>query len=251
VGLQAALGVLYPPQCVTCDARVTEAFGLCPDCWSATPFLTGAVCDGCGAEVLGTQDDDGPHRCDDCHAAPPPWSRGRAALRYDANARHIVLALKHGDRLDLARPAAGWIHRAVAPILEDGMVVAPVPLHWFRLIRRRYNQAALLSAGLARLAGLPHVPDLLRRVRATPMQDHRGRAERKANLDGALVVHPGRAHRIDGAHLLLVDDVLTTGATLAAATEACLSAGAAKVSVAVLARVAAAPDGLAPRLPRT
>jgi predicted amidophosphoribosyltransferase len=115
--------------------------------------------------------------------------------------------------------------------------VAPVPLHWLRLIRRRYNQAALLSAGLARAAGLEHCPDLLLRRRATPSQEGRGRDGRFANLAEALVLHPRRAARVEGRHVLLVDDVMTSGATFAAAAEACLAGGALDVSVLALARV--------------
>jgi predicted amidophosphoribosyltransferase len=236
MGLQALLHVIYPPQCLTCDARVTTEFGLCGTCWRDTPFVTGLVCDACGAPLPG---DDPGHRvlCDDCLATPRPWSRGRAAMIYDANARNMVLALKHGDRLDLVRPAAAWLCAAAAPILEPGMIVAPVPLHWFRLFRRKYNQAALLSSALARRADLAHCPDLLVRTRYTGTQDHRDRDARLRNMAGAIRVHPSRADRIRDRQVLLVDDVMTSGATLMAATKACLDAGARSVSVLSMARV--------------
>ena len=150
----------------------------------------------------------------------------------------MVLAFKHGDRLDLARPAAQWLHRAAQPILHKDMLVAPIPLHWFRLIKRRYNQSAMLSAGLARLAVLDHCPDLLQRCRHTPSQEGRDRDARFANLSAALRVHPRRMARVDGRHILLVDDVMTSGATFAAAAEACVAAGAVSVSILALARVA-------------
>ena len=133
---------------------------------------------------------------------------------------------------------AEWLHRAAKPILTPGMLVAPVPLHWWRLFRRRYNQAALLAGGLAALAGLEHCPDLLQRHRATGTQDGRSRDGRFANMQGALRVHPGRKARVRGRDILLVDDVMTSGATLAACARACLDAGASRVDVAVLARVA-------------
>jgi ComF family protein len=236
MGMQALLHVIYPPQCLTCDERVTSDFGLCGTCWRETPFISGLVCDTCGTPLPG---DDPGHavKCDDCLSIPRPWSKGRAALIYDKNARHMVLALKHGDRLDLARPAAAWLLSAAAPILEPGMLVAPVPLHWFRLFRRKCNQAALLSAALAGMAGLAHCPDLLIRARHTGTQDHRDRAARMSNMKGAIRAHPGRSGQIPGRHVLIVDDVMTTGATFAAATEACLAAGARAVSVLSLARV--------------
>lgn len=235
--MQAALHLIYPPQCLSCDERVTTDFGLCGPCWRDTPFITGLVCDQCGTPLPGSQDGSAA-LCDDCLTIARPWSQGRAALLYRDNARLLVLALKHGDRLDLARPAAQWLLHAAQPMLRPDMLVAPIPLHWLRLVRRRYNQSALLAAGLARLAGLDHCPDLLIRRRHTPSQEGRGREARFANMAGALHAHPRRAARIEGRHILLVDDVMTSGATLAAAAEACVAHGAAGVSVLVLARVA-------------
>lgn len=233
----AALHLVYPPQCLTCGALVTTDFGLCGACWRQTPFISGLVCDLCGQPLPGEETGQ-PEQCDDCLTLARPWSRGRAALLYKDNARALVLALKHGDRLDLAPPSAVWMLRAATPILEPGMLVAPVPLHWLRLFRRRYNQSALLSRAIARAAGLDHCPDLLQRRRSTGTQEGRGRDARFANMAGAIALHPKRAGRAEGRHILLVDDVMTSGATLAAAAEACVAGGASAVSVVTLARVA-------------
>lgn len=235
--MQAALHLLYPPRCLSCDALVTTDFGLCGPCWRETPFVSGLVCDLCGVPLPG-QDSGKAEFCDDCLTVARPWVRGRAALLYRDNGRQMTLALKHGDRLDLARPAAQWMLRAAQPILEPGMLVAPVPLHWLRLLKRRYNQSALLSARVAEAARLDHCPDLLIRRRATPSQEGRDRQGRFANMAGALSLHPRRAGRVAGRHVLLVDDVMTSGATLAATAETCLAGGAAAVSVLVMARVA-------------
>lgn len=237
MGMQAALHLIYPPQCLSCGERVTSDFGLCGPCWRETPFLSGLVCDLCGVPLPGL-DDGRPVHCDDCLTMGRPWSRGRAAMLYKDNARHMVLALKHGDRIDLARPVAQWMHKAAQPMLQPGMVVAPVPLHWLRLIKRRFNQSALLSAGVARLAGFDHCPDLLVRARFTGSQDGRDKDGRFANLADAFAVHRRRGHRVVGRHVLLVDDVMTSGATLAGCAEACVAAGAIGVSILTMARVA-------------
>jgi predicted amidophosphoribosyltransferase len=240
-----ALRGILPPQCLACGAEVTSDHGLCPDCWRETVFLSGLVCDLCGAPLPG-EDSGRPEHCDDCLRTPRPWRQGRAALLYTGTGRRLVLALKHGDRLDLVPPLAGWMQRAAAPMLGPDLapdlapefIVAPVPLHRWRLVKRRYNQSALLAGALARAAGLRHIPDLLTRVEATPSQEGRDRAARFANLEGAIRATPRRVAALSGARVLLVDDVLTSGATLAAASEACLAAGASDVSVLVLARVA-------------
>ena len=237
MGLQAVLHMVYPPQCLTCGALVTSDFGLCGPCWRDTPFITGLICNHCGTPLPG-EDTGQPELCDDCLTIARPWGQGRAALLYKDNARHMVLALKHGDRLDLVRPAAKWLLNAARPMLQPDMLVAPIPLHWLRMVKRRYNQSALLSSAFARAAGLDHCPDLLIRRRHTPSQEGRDRDARFANLSDALAVHPRRAARVEGRHILLIDDVMTSGATFAAAAEACLAQGATGISVLALARVA-------------
>jgi ComF family protein len=237
MGMQGALQLLYPPQCISCSAPVQSDFGLCADCWRETSFITGVVCDKCGLPLPG-EDRDEQALCDDCMTIARPWDRGRTALIYAGNGRNLVLALKHGDRMDLARPAATWMTKAAGPILQPGMLVVPVPLHWMRLFRRRYNQAALLSRAIARTAGLEHCPDVLTRRRSTGNQDGKTRDARFANLVGAFTVPKSREGRVRDHNILLVDDVMTSGATFSVATEALFAAGARSVSVLGLARVA-------------
>lgn len=235
--LKGAIDLILPNQCASCGELVEGGGALCGKCWRETPFITGLVCDGCGVPLPGTEADGVVH-CDECLAHPPEWSRGRAALIYRDTARKLVLALKHGDRLDLVGPASEWMAQAAAPLIVPDMLVVPVPVHRWRLMRRRYNQAALLAQGIARKTGLKCLPDAIRRVRPTGSQGGKDFAQRHSNLEGAFAVDGRRAAAVAGRPVLLVDDVMTSGATLRGCTEALREAGASDVAVVVLARVA-------------
>ncbi len=235
--IQTAVELLYPPRCLGCGAMVDSDFGLCGSCWGDTPFIGGTVCDACGVPLPG-EADGFRIECDACMTTPRPWNQGRAALLYKDRARQMVLALKHGDRLEVARPAGLWMARAARPFLNDDMLIAPVPLHWARMLKRRYNQSALLAQALARRTGLAICPDLLIRPARTTPQDGKTAATRFADLDGAIEPHPKRRHRMAARAVLLVDDVMTSGATLAACAEACRAGGAREIYVVTLARVA-------------
>lgn len=233
-GAVALLRTVYPPRCLSCGGMVEQDFGLCADCFRDTPFVGGLACDGCGAPLPG-QSDRAEH-CDECLQHPRPWAQGRAALVYQGRARKLVMALKHGDRHDVARPAARWMARVTRPVVVPNMLVLPVPLHLTRHIKRRYNQSALLARQVAAVLGLDFDPDALRRIRATPSLDGKGRDERYGILRDVIAARAPA--RIAGRPVLIVDDVMTSGATLSAATAACLDAGATRVCVSVLACVA-------------
>ncbi|WP_372578987.1 double zinc ribbon domain-containing protein [Ruegeria hyattellae] len=236
-GIQTAVEMIYPPRCVGCGELVTSDFGLCGPCWRDTPLITGTICESCGLPLPGEVDG---HRieCDDCMQMPRPWQDGRAALTYTGRARKMILALKHGDRPDLARPAARWMVQAAGRMLQPGRLVIPVPLHWSRLLRRRYNQSALLATHVAGLKDLPTCPDMLLRSQATPKLDGKCREERTSLLTNAIRVNPRHAAGLAERDVVLVDDVMTSGATLTACAEACLCAGADHIFVLTLARVA-------------
>lgn len=236
-GVQTGLNAIYPPRCLTCGAMVEGDFGLCGPCWRDTSFIGGTVCDACGVPLPGADGGDTP-QCDACLQTQRPWRQGRAALVYRDTGRKLVLALKHGDRQEIAHPAGRWLAHAAEGLLRPNTLIAPVPLHWHRMIKRRYNQSALLARALALRVEQPWCPDLLQRFRRTPSLDGLGREDRMIAVENAIRVHPRRRHRLIGRPVLLVDDVMTSGATLAACTRACLDAGSGPVNVVVLARVA-------------
>lgn len=240
MGIQTALRVVYPPRCLHCGDKVESDFGLCATCWRDTPFINDPCCDACGAPLPdgGGEDLGATLICDVCLDHPRPWRHGRAALLYEGAGRDLVLALKYGDRHEIVRPAAKWMARRAQPLLAAHILVAPIPLHWTRMLKRRFNQSALLAAALAHELGLAYCPDLLQRPTRTAKLKGMDHAERFSELEGAIKAHPKRRHRMAGRSVLLVDDVLTSGATLHAATEVCLQAGAKDVRILTLARVA-------------
>ncbi|MEQ8402450.1 MAG: ComF family protein [Roseitalea porphyridii] len=245
--LSRALDLVLPPRCLGCGRLVEDQGALCPPCWSAITFLADPLCTCCGlpfdydpAGGLGGDSSVTAANevllCAACLAEPPAFAHARAVMRYDDASRPLLLSFKHGDRTEAAPTFAAWMVRAGRELLSGIDVVAPVPLHWRRLFARRYNQAALLTRALSRQGNLSEVPDLLLRRRATPSQGRMTRAQRQSNVAGAFAVNPRRSATLAGQRLLLVDDVMTTGATVSACARVALKAGAASVDVLVLAR---------------
>ncbi|HIP77325.1 MAG TPA: ComF family protein [Kiloniellaceae bacterium] len=244
--LRVAVDLLLPPRCLSCGTLVDHQGALCVSCWSGMSFVSDPQCACCGLPFDHNpghdpghnpgHDRDGEMLCGACLREPPPYDRARAVLRYDDASRRLVLGFKHADRTEAAATFAAWMARAAPQLVADSAVIAPVPLHWRRLFGRRYNQSALLSQALAAQNERPGLPDLLVRHRATPSQGRLSAAQRRRNVAGAFAVRAGHEEVLRGRRLLLVDDVMTTGATVAACARAALAAGAEAVDVVVLAR---------------
>jgi ComF family protein len=227
------LDLLLPPRCLSCGVTVPATGTLCTKCWRAVTFLGAPCCACCGYPF--DFDVGAGGLCGACMADAPRFDRARAAMRYDDASRSLILGLKHGDRLHLAPPLAQWMRRAGKEILLAADLQLPVPLHWTRLFARRYNQAAVLAHAIAKAGGPPVAVDCLTRRRRTPSQGHKNASARRRNVAGAFAVrHPDK---IRGKRVVLIDDVLTTGATVEECARVLKRAGAARVDVLTLARV--------------
>ena len=231
------LDLLLPPNCLTCDAPVDAPGRFCPDCFRLTAFVTEPFCIRCGVPFAHAGQAGPARLCHSCRAHPPEFDCARAALRYDHQATRVLLPFKYGDRTEAASALARLMARSGAAVLQRADLLVPVPLHRRRLISRRYNQAALLALALARIAQRSVAPDALRRVRPTVALGARSAAERIAILDGTIAVRPSRADRVAGRRILLIDDVMTSGATANECARALRAAGARAVDVLVAARV--------------
>jgi ComF family protein len=239
--LRGALGLIVdvalPQLCATCREPV-EGAGLCPACWSKLSFIAPPYCERLGIPF---PFDGGPGLLSlEAIADPPAYGRARAAVRYDDIARKLVHAFKYGDRLDLAPIMARWMTNAGRELLMDADVLVPVPLHWRRQWARRFNQSALLAERIAKASGRVVAHGALKRVKATPQQVGLDKSERAQNVQGAFRVPPESKAEVAGRKLVLIDDVLTSGATVDACVRALLRAGAASVDVLAFARVVTA-----------
>lgn len=233
----AVLDTLLPPQCLACDAPVGGQGQFCAVCFSAAHFIVEPCCRSCGSPFAHASEGQENGLCLYCHDDPPPWSRARAALQYDALSKRVVLPLKYGDRTELATSLGAMMVRAGRVLLDGADTLVPVPLHRRKLLSRRFNQAVLLANAVGRRSGVPVVPDALERSRFTKPLGALPVGARHDEVEGAFTLRAGRGGWVAGRRVLLIDDVLTTGATCRACTKVLLAAGAAQVDVLVAARV--------------
>jgi ComF family protein len=225
---------VFPPRCPLCGEGIAAQAGLCAGCWDGLVIPGKPACRSCARPFGGAPR--GSEVCAQCRADPPLHDGIAAATLYNEPSRKLVLAFKHGNRIALAPMMARLMAARLESLGEDWLIV-PVPLHRWRLWRRGFNQAAVLAQELARLTGTKLCFDALVRRKLTPMLGGMGAHERERVLAGAISVNPARVGRIAGARVLLVDDVLTSGATTDACVFTLKAAGAREVKIACFARV--------------
>lgn len=233
--LRFSLDLALPPLCPVCREPLGDVGGLCGNCWSKLSFIAPPYCERLGIPFAY---DPGPGILSmQAIADPPAFGRARAAVRFDDVSRALVHALKYGDRLDVAPALGRWTAHAGRVLLAGADAIVPVPLHWRRLWARRFNQSATLANVVSAISGIPVTPFALRRIRATPQQVGLSKPDRALNVQGAFRVPPEAKAQVVGRRLVVMDDVLTSGATVDACARALLRAGAASVDVLVFARV--------------
>jgi ComF family protein len=220
--------------CVSCREPV-DGEGVCAECWAKLSFIAPPFCPRLGIPFVY---DPGPELLSmEAITNPPAYRRARAAVRYDDVARTLVHSLKYQDRTDLAPAMGRWMARAGKELLDEADVLVPVPLHWRRGWRRRYNRSGALARVISHQSGVKLASEALRRIRATEQQIGLSRPQRATNVQGAFKVATERNAEIAGRRVILIDDVLTSGATADACARALLRAKAAQVDVLVFARV--------------
>jgi ComF family protein len=233
---RAALGFVLPKRCLGCDARTDSGDdGLCAACWRQMPFLERPWCQRLGIPFAYDVGEGAWSPA--AIASPPVFDRLRSVAFYEGPARHLVHSLKFSARRELARPMARWMVRAGSEVLTPDSLLVPVPLHWLRLLSRRFNQAADLAREVSLAGGGQYEPALLKRRKRTRRQVGLAAKDRRKNVRKAFAVDADGAARLQGRHVVLIDDVMTTGSTVTACSNCLMSAGAASVDVLTFALV--------------
>lgn len=227
---------IAPAVCLACHARISAHDALCAGCWQQVSFITPPLCDRLGLPLpFGGE---GPLISAAAAADPPPYDRARAAAVFDRVVRELIHGFKYTDRHEARCLLARWMTGAGAELLADADLIVPVPMTRWRVIRRQFNQAALLAREVADASGVAFDPFALRKTRTTPTQVGSTARQRAENVAGAFAVPAAARGRVEGRNIVVVDDVITTGATVSACARALRSAGARRIDVLAAAMVA-------------
>lgn len=236
-----ALDTILPPRCVVTGEMVDRQGMIAPRAWAELDFINDPMCCKCGVpfgfEVDGIEDEDGGSHCLQCIDYPPPYDTARSAMKYNDQSRNIILGFKYADQTHSALAFVPWLKMAGAEMLKEADAIIPVPLHRWRLLKRRYNQSAIMAHFLSRETKIAVLYEGLVRTRATPTQSYLNFKDRRKNVKRAFAVNEKREGDIKGKTIILMDDVYTTGSTVKECAKALKKAGAAKVHVLTLARV--------------
>ena len=235
LALGAAGNLLLPPVCIACRSRISSHGLLCGECFASIDFIAPPICARLGVPL--PYDTGEPSLSAAAIASPPVYDRARAVARYSETMRDLIQGFKYRDRQEGVALFSRWLAHAGAELLGDAELIVPVPLYRSRLWRRRFNQSAMLAQGLARLTEIPADCFVLRRVRRTASQVGLTAEQRVRNVAGAFKIDPKRATEIKGKNVVVIDDVITTGATAEACARVLKRAKAARVDVLALARV--------------
>lgn len=234
--LKRLLNTILPPRCTSCHALVEDAGMVCADCWRELEFIASPLCKKCGFPFPYAMEEEA--LCGTCASEEPRFTLARAALRYNDKSAALISHFKYADRTYAAPLFAKWMTQAGADCLKDAELLVPVPLHPRRLFARRYNQAALLVQQIGKLTGKPIALQALVRRKHNPPQVSLSQIQRRQNVKNIFSAHPNYGKHMAGKHVVLIDDVMTTGATIIECTKAISRAGAASVRVLTLARTA-------------
>lgn len=230
-----AVDAILPPRCIVSGQMVERQGMLSPDIWAKLDFIVEPFCAHCGFPFDFEVEKEA--LCASCLADSPPYTSARSALKYAEVSREIILGFKHADKTHAVLAFVPWLKRAGMEMLKDADILVPVPLHFWRLLSRRYNQAGLMAYALSKETGAVVIPDLLIRTRATPSQGHLNARQRLRNVKRAFALKKSYASVVKDKKIVLIDDVYTTGATVKECAKVLLKAGAKEVHILTLARV--------------
>lgn len=241
--LKRGLDAILPPRCPITGQKVESVGAISYEAWKELTFISNPKCQCCGIpfEIKTDPDAAVPEEflCAECLSTPRPYDRARATFVYDDTCKPMILAFKHADKPQLHTTLAPLLAGTLEEFDEDPanpFILVPVPLHWLRLIKRRYNQAAILANALTKMTGFETWPDALTRTRHTPPQGHMGPKDRHKNVAGAFALNPKIQSKLSGKNIILIDDVHTTGATIEECSKILKAAGAKTVNVLTVAR---------------